>query len=71
MEAAIFVAFIGLQTVFANAPHWFEHTKHCVWVQKISANHYLIWLFHPVVLSGTKDYLVHFFIYSGYVIGGH
>ena len=71
MEITIFVCFVGLQAVFANAPQWFEHTKRCAYVQKLSQNHYAVWLFHPTVLEGLKAYVVHFFVYSGYDLGGH
>lgn len=71
MEPVIFGAFIALEVVFHNAPHWLEHTKHCAWVQQVSKNHYLVWLFHPSVMVGVQGYLVHFVVYSGKVIGGH
>lgn len=71
MEPFIFGAFIGLEIVFHNAPFLFSHCKHCIWVQKISTRHYLIWLFHPTVMHGIEGYVVHFVIYSGHVIGGH
>jgi hypothetical protein len=71
MEPVIFIAFIGLQACFANGPHWFKHVQGCLWVQKLSERHYLVWLFHPAVLHGVRDYVVHFVIYSGKIIGAH
>lgn len=71
MEPAIFGAFIVIETIYANAPHLFEHTKHCAWVQKLSNWHYCVWLFHPAVVHGVQAYVVHFVVYSGHVIGGH
>lgn len=71
MEPLIFIAFVAIETVYANAPHWFAHTKHCVWVQKLADRHYLVWLLHPAVVHGMQGYLVHFVVYSGHVIGGH
>jgi hypothetical protein len=71
MEATIFVVFLGLQIVVKAMPKAWEHVAQFAIVQRISQNHWIVWIFHPTVLHGIHDYAIHFFIYSGYVIHSH
>ena len=66
-EIAILFAFGGLQILFHNA----HKMTGWLWVQKLSEQHWVVWVFHPTVLHTLQDYGVHAIIYSGYVIKGH
>lgn len=70
-ETVILIAFVGLQTGFHLAPRLFNHLAHIVWVQRLGKHGWIVWLIHPSVLHGLQDYMIHFVIYSGRVIGGH
>lgn len=67
IEVWIFVAFGVLQVVFHNA----HRITGVAFMKKISENHWVVWMFHPVVLHTFQDYTIHFIIYSGRVITGH
>lgn len=75
MELAICGAFIVLQIsakclpivcklMYAKAGHW-------AFVQRVSANHWVVWLFHPALWHGLHDYAIHLVVYSGYIINAH
>lgn len=64
-EATVFAAFLVLQVVFHRCGR-----LHDVWiVRKIAENHFVVWLFHPAMLHTAQDYMVHFVVYSGHVLG--
>jgi hypothetical protein len=71
MEMTIFTAFIVLQIAARTLPETCKRIAHFAWVQRLADKHYLVWIAHPVVIKGLHDYVVHFVVYSGYVIGGH
>ena len=66
-EMWIFFAFGFLQIVFHNA----HKITGWAWVKKVSDNHWVVWLAHPVITHTVTDYVVHFVIYSGQIIGVH
>lgn len=66
-EAIVFVSFLGLQAVFYCVG---KHPEFVI-LHRLSENHWFVWLFHPVVVHSTHDYIVHFFVYSGYIVGTH
>lgn len=73
MEAAIFVTFIGIQAackglekLCTEEDHWLHAA-----MQRLSRNHYVVWLFHPAVLHGMQEYVVHYVIYSGQIFASH
>jgi len=69
VEFLIFTTFIALQATAKNLPLVSKRIAAFAIVQRLSNNHWLVWFFHPVVLKGAHDYVVHFVIYSGYIIG--
>jgi hypothetical protein len=72
MEAAIFVTFIVIQFAAKELPEKCgERFRNLAIVQHIRDNHWVVWLMHPAVLHGLHDYVIHFVVYSGYVIRAH
>lgn len=71
MELIIFVAFVGVQATAHCLPKMCARFNHLWIVQHIANKHWVVWLFHPVILHGIHDYALHFVIYSGYVIRSH
>lgn len=71
MELAICIIFIGLQAGAKALPHACGKVAHWAIIQRISRHHWIVWLGHPVIWHGIHEYVVHFIIYSGYVIGPH
>lgn len=71
MELIIFASFLGFQAAAKLLPHAFECIAHFAIVQRLSQNHWIVWIFHPVVLNSLHDYAIHIVIYSGYVIRSH
>jgi hypothetical protein len=70
MDAVVFIAFVGIQVSFA-ALHSLGHFKCFAVFHRIAENHWVIWFFHPTIIEGTKEFLVHIIVYSGHVIGVH
>ena len=66
-ELLTFGAFLGLQWTF----HQLQQLHQSPLVEKIVHGHWLVWLFHPAVSHGLQDYVVHFVVYSGQIIGMH
>lgn len=66
-ELIVFVAFGTLQLVFHNA----HRVTGWAWIQKVSENHWIVWVFHPAIWHTVQDYGIHFVVYSGYVIRSH
>jgi hypothetical protein len=66
-EVLIFAAFGVLQIVF--------HSVHKITglhsMKKLAQHHWVVWMFHPVVVHTFQDYFIHFVIYSGRIISGH
>lgn len=71
MEALIFVSFVGIQWLAHELPEWISHTRCKSVADKLSKNHYLVWMAHPAVVHGLHEYAVHLIVYSGYVIRAH
>lgn len=71
MEAIILLSFVGVQIGAHLLPRVWGKASQYVLVQKVSKSHWIVWLFHPVVLHGIHDYAIHFVIYSGYIIQSH
>lgn len=71
MELVIFAAFIGLQGCAKALPTCFSRIERMRWAQRLSRNHWIVWLAHPAFVHGMYDYAVHFVVYSGYVIRAH
>lgn len=67
VEIWIFVAFGILQLIFHNA----HRITGVAFMKKLSDNHWVVWMFHPVVAHTVQDYAIHFIIYSGRVFTGH
>ena len=55
MEALTFIAFVVVHIGALNA----HKLTRLVVLQKLSKNHYVVWLFHPAVLHASQDYLIH------------
>lgn len=71
MEIVVFVTFIAIQYAAKTLPHWIaqqSNGRFAVLVQRLSDRHFLVWVAHPAVLSGLHDYVIHFVVYSGYII---
>lgn len=71
IEIIIFVAFVGLQTVFHTAPEVAKKVEHRKIAEKARKHQYIVWIFHPTIVHAVQDYLVHFVIYSGHIIAAH
>ena len=72
MEAVIFVVFVALQYGAKQLPHWLDaHPRVMLVVRRLSEHHWAVWVLHPAVLHGAHEYLVHFIVYSGYVLRSH
>lgn len=69
MELMIFTALLVIQIGAKTLPTAFnKRIAHLAIVQRISQNHWVVWLFHPAVVHSIHDYAIHFVVYSGYVI---
>lgn len=72
MELVVFASFVGIQFAAKQLPEWMGHLPRCKAITaKVARNHYLVWLGHPELLHAVHDYVVHFVIYSGYVLRAH
>ena len=72
MELVIFAAFVAIQYAAKALPSYLKSHGKVAWVvSKLSDNHFVVWLAHPAVVHGVHDYIIHFVIYSGYVIRAH
>jgi hypothetical protein len=67
VEVWIFMAFGVLQILFHQA----HKLTSVAFLKKLSENHWVVWIFHPVVAHTAQDYIIHFVIYSGRIITGH
>lgn len=71
-EPLTFLVFVTLQYLVRMLPHWIDsHPRLQVWIARIGRHHWAVWLVHPVVWHGAHEYLVHFIVYSGFVIRSH
>lgn len=68
MESVTFACFLIIQISARSLPQILERFKHFAIVQRVSKNHWLVWIFHPVVMESVHEYAVHFIVYSGYVL---
>lgn len=58
MGMTIFTVFVILQIAVKAMPVAFGKLELFAIVQKLSRNHYVIWLVHPTVIHGMHDYMI-------------
>lgn len=71
MEMTVFACFLLIQIAARALPATFEHIAHIAIVQRISKNHWCVWLVHPVMVHAVHEYAIHLIVYSGYIIRSH
>lgn len=78
MEVLVFLTFVALQLAIKRLERMVDDDHIAAWgARLLSRHHWLVWLAHPSVCSnpafwhGVQEYVVHFFVYSGYVLPTH